>query len=160
MAIAVADDEQWLALRDALGQPAWAMDPALLTAAERQRRHDALDTALSTWCGERTGDDIVDCLWTAGVPVAKVMQPHEQPTLPQLQSRGFFEDVDRAVTGKARHATLPMRFSRGPQRFHRTPAPFLGEHNEEVLTSVGLSDHEMVELVEQRVIGRRPDTAR
>ena len=31
-AIAVENDEQWAALRDVLGAPAWAMDPALDTA--------------------------------------------------------------------------------------------------------------------------------
>ena len=41
VAIAVATDEQWLALRDALGRPDWAMDPALATAAGRRAQHDA-----------------------------------------------------------------------------------------------------------------------
>ena len=160
VAIAVASDDQWLALRDALGRPAWAMDPALTTAAGRRQQHDAIDRHLSSWCDVRSGDEIVDCLWGAGVPVAKVMQPHDQPTLPQLQFRGFFEEVDRPVTGTARHSTLPMRFSRGPDRFHRRPAPLLGEHNDEVLRDLGISDDEMAELDAHGVIGRVPDTAR
>ena len=110
VAIAVATDEQWLALRDALGRPAWAMDPALTTAAGRRQQHDAIDGHLSSWCGERSGDEIVDCLWGAGVPVAKVMQPHEQATLPQLQARGFFEDgrPTRHGNGPAQHAADPV----------------------------------------------------
>ena len=60
VAIAVADDEQWLALRDALGEPAWAMDPALATAAGRRQHHDAIDGHLAAWCGERSGDEIVE----------------------------------------------------------------------------------------------------
>jgi crotonobetainyl-CoA:carnitine CoA-transferase CaiB-like acyl-CoA transferase len=160
VAIAVATDEQWLALRDALGHPAWAMDPELTTVAGRRAQHDAIDGHLSSWCEGRRGDDIVDCLWGAGVPVAKVMQPHEQVALPQLQARGFFEDVDRAVSGAARHSTLPIRFSGGPDRFHRRPAPLLGEHNDEVLRALGLSDDELAELDDHGVIGRTPDTAR
>ena len=160
VAIAVADEEQWLALRDALGGPAWAMDPALTTAAERRRQHDAIDHQLASWCAGRSGDEIVECLWGAGVPVAKVMQPHDQPTSPQLQFRGFFETVDRPVTGTARLSTLPMRFSRGPERLHRRPAPLLGEHTEEVLRALGLSDGELAELDEQHVTGRVPDAAR
>ena len=88
------------------------------------------------------------------------MQPHDQPTLPQLQHRGFFEEVDHPVTGRARHSTLPIRFSRGPDRFHRRPAPLLGEHNEEVLRALGIADDEMAELDEHGVIGRVPDAAR
>jgi crotonobetainyl-CoA:carnitine CoA-transferase CaiB-like acyl-CoA transferase len=160
VAIAVASDEQWRALRDALDRPAWAMDPALTTAAGRRQQHDAIDRHLSNWCSERSGDAIVDCLWGAGVPVAKVMQPHEQATLRQLQFRGFFEEVDHPVAGAARHSTLPIRFSRGPDRFHRSPAPLLGEHNDEVLGDLGVSDDELAELHEHRVIGRVPDAAR
>ena len=136
------------------------MDPALTTAAGRRAQHDAIDRHLSSWCDERSGDEIVDCLWEAGVPVAKVMQPHEQVALPQLQARGFFEEVDRPVTGTARHSTLPIRFSRGPDRFHRRPAPLLGEHNDEVLRALGVSDDELAELEDHGVIGRAPDTAR
>ena len=160
VAIAVATDDQWLALREALGRPAWAMDPALATAAGRREHHDAIDDHLSSWCGERSGDEIVDCLWGADVPVAKVMQPHEQATLPQLQFRGFFEEVDRPLTGTARHSTVPFRFSRGPDRFHRDPAPLLGEHTDEVLRDLGVSDDELAELRDLGVIGTVPDAAR
>lgn len=160
VAIAVATDRQWEALRDALGRPAWAMDPALLTATGRREQHDAIDGHLASWCSERSGDEVVDCLWGAGVPVAKVLQPHDQATLPQLQFRGFFEEVDRAVSGTARHSTVPFRFSRGPDRFHRRPAPLLGEHTDEVLRSVGVSDEELAELRDLGVIGNVPDSAK
>jgi crotonobetainyl-CoA:carnitine CoA-transferase CaiB-like acyl-CoA transferase len=160
VAVAVATDDQWLALRDALGRPAWAMDEALITAAGRRQQQDAIEGHLSSWCEARRGDEIVACLWDAGVPVAKVMQPHDQPALAQLQFRGFFEQVDRPVTGTARHSTLPIRFSRGPDRLHRRPAPLLGEHNDEVLRGLGIGDDELAELDAQGVIGRVPDMAR
>jgi crotonobetainyl-CoA:carnitine CoA-transferase CaiB-like acyl-CoA transferase len=160
VAIAVATDEQWRALVEALDRPPGAIDPALSRAPARRRHHDAIDHHLSSWCAERTGDDIVGCLWDAGVPVAKVMQPHEQATLPQLQFRSFFEDVDHPVTGTARHSTLPMRFSRGPDRFHVRRAPLLGEHNEPVLRALGVSDDELAKLEADGVIGRAPASAR
>ena len=139
-------DEQWRALVAAIGSPAWATDSTLETAAERHRRHDEIDGHLADWCAERSGDEIVDRLWEADVPVAKVMQPHEQATLVQLQHRGFFEDVDHPITGIARHSTLPMRFSCGPDRFHRRHAPLLGEHTEAVLGGLGVSEEELARL--------------
>ena len=160
VAIAVANDDQWVALRDALGAPAWAMDDTLSTAVGRRRHHDEIDRHLSRWCEERTGDEIVDCLWTAGVPVGKVMQPHDQATLPPLQFRGFFEEMDHPVAGPARHRTLPIRFSRGPARIHRRHAPLLGEHNDEVLRGLGLTEAEITSLGDDGVIGRVPDAAR
>ena len=55
---------------------------------------------------------------------------------------------------------MPIRFSRGPDRFHRAAAPLLGEHTDEVLRALGVTDDELAELEEQRVVGRVPDTAR
>jgi crotonobetainyl-CoA:carnitine CoA-transferase CaiB-like acyl-CoA transferase len=160
VAIAVASDDQWLSLRGALGKPGWAMEPELATESGRRRHHDAIDRHLGTWCAERQADDIVDCLWGAAVPVGRVVQPHEQVALPQLQFRRFFEEVDHPVAGTARHSTLPMRFSRGPNRFHRRPAPLLGEHTDEVLRGLGVSDDELARLREDGVIGRTPDAAK
>jgi crotonobetainyl-CoA:carnitine CoA-transferase CaiB-like acyl-CoA transferase len=156
VAVAVATDEQWIALGDALGRPDWAMDPALATATGRRAQHDAIDEELAAWCAERTGDAIVNCLWGAGVPVAKVLLPHEQPELEQLRHRGYFEDVEHPVTGTARHSTLPFRLSRGPEKLHVRHAPLLGEHNDVVLGALGLTDAELAELQDADVIGRAP----
>lgn len=156
VAIAVATDEQWMRLREAVGNPVWAMSPEFGTANGRRGRQDLIDKHLSAWCREQSGDEIVRSLWDAGVPVAKVMQPHRQPELPQLAFRGFFEDVAHPVNGVAPHSTLPMRLSGGPQRFHRRHAPLLGEHNRELLTELGLSDAEIDELEAEGVIGRAP----
>lgn len=156
VAIAVADDDQWVAFVEALGRPEWAVDPALRTMDGRRHHQDEIDEHLARWCAGRTGDELVACLWNVGVPVAKVMQPHDQHLLEQLRARRFFEGVDHPVTGSARHATLPVRWSRGPERFHRRHAPLLGEHNEELLRGIGVSDGELAELESLGVIGRAP----
>lgn len=160
VAIAVATDEQWLGLCQAIGRPFWALDDDLRTAAGRRRAHDAVDRHLAAWCAARSSDEIVDALWSAGVPVGRVVQPHEQADLPQLQARGFFEVVEHPVAGPARHATLPFRRARGPERVHRRPAPLLGQHTVEVLTSIGVTDEELAALREAGVIGDVPDAAK
>jgi len=156
VAIAVANDEQWSGLRDALGRPAWASDAALSTADGRRECHGLIDEHLVAWCDQRTGDDIVDALWGHGVPVAKVMQPHRQPELAQLSARGFFEDVDHPVNTRTRHSTLPFTSSRGRDRIHVKPAPLLGQHNRELLSELGLTDAEIADLEANGVIGTAP----
>ncbi|MFC8516444.1 CoA transferase [Streptomyces sp. NPDC057257] len=156
VAIAVATDEQWQALCEALGRPDWTTDPDLATAAGRRAHHDTIDAHLSAWCAERTADTIVDGLWAAGVPVGKVLQPHRQAELEQLRFRGFFEEVDHPVSGTARYSTLPVRLSRGPERHHVRPAPLLGEHNRELLAGLGLSEREIAALESDGIIGRAP----
>ncbi|MGA5545865.1 CaiB/BaiF CoA transferase family protein [Mycobacterium sp. NPDC051198] len=156
VAIAVSTDAQWAALRAALGQPDWAMDPALDTAAGRRDRHDLIDEKLAAWCLPRSGDEIVEILWPAEVPVAKVMQPHRQLELPQVRFRRFFEQVGHPVNNAAPHSTLPVSLANGPRALHQQPAPLLGEHNHELLAELGLSDDEITALAEDGVIGTEP----
>lgn len=156
VAIAVATDEQWVQLCGALGSPSWATDPALATATGRRAQEDRIDEQIARWCEGRTRDDIVATLWGAGVPVAKVMQPHRQTELDQLGARGFFEVVDHPVCGPARLSSVPMRLSGGPCLFHTQPAPLLGQHNRELLAELGLTDVEIAQLEADGVIGRCP----
>jgi crotonobetainyl-CoA:carnitine CoA-transferase CaiB-like acyl-CoA transferase len=123
------------------------------------RAHDSIDAHLQSWCRERTADEIVDALWSVGVPVGKVMQPHRQPELEQLQARGFFEDVDHPIAGRSRYSTLPMRFSGGPEKLHARRAPLLGENNVELLGQLGLTDAEIDTLETDGVIGRALPTS-
>ncbi|WP_406465788.1 CoA transferase [Streptomyces sp. NBC_01622] len=104
----------------------------------------------------RDADEIVDRLWAAGVPVAKVLQPHRQAELEQLRFRGFFEEIDHPMAGRARYSTWPVRLSCGPEYRHVRPAPPLGEHNHELLTELGLTAREITALETEGVIGRAP----
>jgi crotonobetainyl-CoA:carnitine CoA-transferase CaiB-like acyl-CoA transferase len=153
VAIAVADDAQWSALVAAIGSPAWATDPSLADDTGRRRAHDRIDERLGEWCRARSADEVVSCLWDAGVPVARVVQPHEQPSLAQLESRSFFESVDHPVVGRSRYSTLPVRFSRGPSQLHRRHAPLLGEHTAALLGEIGVDGAELAALEADGIIG-------
>lgn len=154
VAVAVATDEQWASLCEALERPDWVAE--FSTAEARRRHHDLIDEHLNAWCEQRSGDEIVDALWGHGVPVARVMQPHRQTELPQLAARGFFEDVDHPVNTRTPHSTLPFTSSRRAEKIHVRPAPLLGQHNHEVLSELGLSDKDIEELEANGVIGTAP----
>jgi crotonobetainyl-CoA:carnitine CoA-transferase CaiB-like acyl-CoA transferase len=156
VAIAVATDGQWEALRDAIGHPDWAMDPNLSDECGRRARHDLIDEQLAAWCLPRSSDTIVETLWTTGVPVAKVMPPHRQAELAQLIHRGFFEQVGHPLNSTASHSTLPVNLASGPGQFHRGSAPLLGEHNHELLRELGLTYDEIAVLEDDGIIGTAP----
>ena len=105
--IAVETEAQWHGLCRALGEPDWASAADLQTMAGRRAAHDAIDEALSTWCAPRDADAIVDALWAAGVPAAKVVLPHEQASNPQLLARQYFTTVTHPVTGENLHGGFP-----------------------------------------------------
>ena len=156
VAVAVANDDQWRCLCDALGSPSWAVDPRLSTAAGRRAHEDLIDEQLAAYCRDRTVDAIVRTFWDAGVPVAKVLQPHRQTELDQLTFRDFFEELDHPVNGRARLSTVPMRLSGGSVPFHRHPAPLLGQHNHELLAELGVTEAEIAELEADGIIGSTP----
>jgi crotonobetainyl-CoA:carnitine CoA-transferase CaiB-like acyl-CoA transferase len=156
IAIAIATDEQWKALTNALGEPDWTLDPMLATTAGRRQHHDLIDEHLAAWCRHRSAHEIIDRLWNEGIPVARVMEPHRQVDLPQLQARRFFEVVDHPISGPARHSALPIRFSRGSDQLHLRHAPLLGEHNRELLAELGISASEVAALEADGVIGQAP----
>lgn len=154
VSIAVATDEQWDALRAALGDPPWAADPTLATAAGRRARHDELDAELAAWCATRTSAEIVEALWPAGVPVAPVVHPSEQLAFDQLLHRDFFEHVEHPVHGHSVHSTFPFRLPGESGPVHRRPAPLLGQHNAEIFGDLlGVSESELAVLAAAGVIG-------
>ncbi|HEY7106962.1 MAG TPA: CoA transferase [Acidimicrobiia bacterium] len=155
VAIAVATDEQWSALRDALGDPEWARPARLDRAEGRRDAHDALDEALGAWCATRSVEEVVDRLWPAGVPVGDVIRPREILHNEQLAHRGLFETEDHPVTGPIELPTLPFRVD-GVDSWMARPSPTLGQHNDEVLAELGVDEGARAALRSAGVIGDRP----
>jgi crotonobetainyl-CoA:carnitine CoA-transferase CaiB-like acyl-CoA transferase len=150
------EDEQWPTLVELLGAPAWAQDPALSTVAGRFDAHDRLDEHLADWFRAQTRDDAAERLQAAGVAAAPVIDNRDVVTQPVSVARGFAEWCDHPVVGRIPVTTLPFRWS-GIDRWIRFPAPTLGQHNHEVLSSIlGLHEAEIEQLEDQGVIGTRP----
>jgi len=157
VALAVATDAQWRALRELLGSPAWARDSQLAGAEGRREAHDLLDEELSKWISQRSCAENVDLLLGAGIPASAVVNGHfVRPNL-QLEHRRFFQTLEHPVTGSVDYPVLPMRFSELGPELHRRPPPTLGQHNEEVLRDeLGLSEDELEDLRKNKTIGTRP----
>ena len=95
----------------ALGSPAWATDPALATYAERRARHDELDDRLAEWCAEHDPEEAAELLVAHGVPAGVGRDPRSMFDHPQLNARGFYEEIDHPEVGRQRTPTLPFRFA-------------------------------------------------
>jgi crotonobetainyl-CoA:carnitine CoA-transferase CaiB-like acyl-CoA transferase len=156
LALSIATGEQWQALRRVLGRPAWAEDPALDTAAGRRAAHDRIDAELRRWAAERDLAPTVGKLLGAGVPAAPVFDPRDTSRHPHMSARGFFEECTHPVAGTHALPTLPFRYA-SVDRWLRSPAPTLGQHNREILDGLlGLAEAEIDDLERNGVIGTRP----
>jgi crotonobetainyl-CoA:carnitine CoA-transferase CaiB-like acyl-CoA transferase len=156
LALSVATDAQWEALKRVLGGPVWADDAELATLAGRRAAHDRIDAHLRPWFVECDRDERVDELIAAGVPAAPVADPRTASSHPQHRARGFFEEFEHPVVGTHPAPTLPFIYT-SVDRWLRAPAPTLGQHNEEILGDLlGLDDDEITALAADGVIGNRP----
>lgn len=157
LALAVANDAQWEALRALLGGPPWTRDPALATAAGRRAAHDAIDARIEEWLSTQACDEAVQKLVDAGIPAHPLVNAHYVMPNPQLEQRRFFQVIHHPVTGDARYPGLPMAFSGLGRDLHRRPPPTLGQHNDEILGGeLGLSAEELQDMRERKIIGERP----
>ncbi len=144
-AIAVETDEQWQALRTALGNPAWAASPELGTLAGRQVGLAMIDAAIGAFTRVHEPRALMNLLQAAGVPAGMVQRSSDHQVDPQLAHRSFFRHLEHPEMGTVPYEGHQYRIS-GYDNGPRFPAPCLGEHTFEFLTGVlGLSDEEIAE---------------
>lgn len=172
LAIAVAADEQWIGLLEALGCDAAAADekamsgevsdglaaalndPKLRKAAARRQAHDMIDEHLSAWAAEQDSAEAAEHLRSHGVPAARVFNTRLLTQHPQFKARGFYEPVKHPFAGEPLLPTLPYRFT---QRWTKRAAPTMGQDNREVLGGLlGLSEAEIGDLEAKGVLATRP----
>ena len=136
IAIACYTDEQWDALVDAMGRPAWSTAASLAGLPGRFVSQDAIDRALDGWTRSQGAQELMHRLQRAGVP-AGVVQNHRDLTREdaQLERRGIFPHVHHELLGDYQTDGLPVRMSRTPGGV-RTRAPLWGEHTDGVLSEM------------------------
>jgi crotonobetainyl-CoA:carnitine CoA-transferase CaiB-like acyl-CoA transferase len=155
VALSVRDDTDWSQLVEAMGRPALLEDARLATADGRAAAHDVFDQVVAAWTRTQSPGNIVAALGERDIPVEEVVAPERMYDLPGLDARGYYEDFEHAVTGWHRYPGWPFRIAPGPARHHRFAPPTLGQHNDEILSGLGLSRDELAALRRDRVIGER-----
>ena len=108
---------------------------------------------VADWTRTQTALEIINTLSAQHVPAEQVLTPEWMYDIPQLDARGYYEEVEHPVTGPHRYPGWPFRMTPGPSRHHRFAPPTLGQHNEEILRGLGVTDDELEELRARRVIG-------
>ena len=153
VALCVRDDTDWAHMVDAMERPALRDDPRFTSAHQRELAHDEFDALVADWTRTRTAAAIVETLGARRVPVEELLTPERMYDIPQLDARGYYDELEHPITGSHRYPGWPLRLTPGPSRHHRFVPPTLGQHNEEILRSLGLDSDALASLRERRVIG-------
>jgi crotonobetainyl-CoA:carnitine CoA-transferase CaiB-like acyl-CoA transferase len=153
VAIAVFGEDEWQALLDALGRPAWGDDERFKTQEDRFAHQDELDAHLAAWTATKDPHAVMSCLQSRGVRAGAVQHSQDLNEVdPQIAHRGTFFEMDHPVIGPARFEGIPAHLSHGGPDHWRS-APLLGEDNDHVFCGLlGLDPDEVAELSEQGVI--------
>jgi crotonobetainyl-CoA:carnitine CoA-transferase CaiB-like acyl-CoA transferase len=73
-----------------------------------------------------------------------------------MNARSFWEEVTHPIVGPMRFPGWPMRYSSRSAPWYQRPAPLLGQHNDEVLKALGMTDEELAALRADGIVGSRP----
>ena len=147
-AIACRTDQEWEALVEALGSPAWALVPDYATQEGRKANEDTLNADLSEWTRTQTPRQIMHLLQRSRVPATAVLNGEGLFWDPHLRDRGYIHTIDHPDWGVLEQPGVTVRLSDTPGG-SRMPSATLGQHNGYVLRDIlNLSDEEIKTLQE------------
>jgi CoA:oxalate CoA-transferase len=151
----VALDHQWPDLCRAMERPDLADDPRFSTIAKRTENAPATIQIIEDWLQEQSSDEAAMArLDEYRVPNAPVLSVEQAMNHPQLRERRTVRTIHDRILGEFRVPGMPLRFSEFPGELE-LEAPFLGEHNAEVLGSyLGFSASRVKELESAGVLFR------
>jgi formyl-CoA transferase len=130
-------DPHWRALAPIIGEPDLADHESFATRQARLENRELCNILLANWFALRTQEEAVSTLRAAGLPIAPVNTYPQAAKDPHVLERDMLQQtklnngVTAPITGPA------VKFSRTPTRV-RSCAPEIGEHNAEILRSIGL----------------------
>jgi crotonobetainyl-CoA:carnitine CoA-transferase CaiB-like acyl-CoA transferase len=149
--VAAAGNVIWTRLCEALGEPALATRPEYATGALRSTNRAALNELLAGLTRRHSSSRLIDLLNKAGVPCGPIYKMNEVFDDPQVRHLGMAAPVPKPGGGELNLVGPALRLSRTPARMQRTMGP-AGEHNAEILGSLGYAEAEIGKLRADKVI--------
>ncbi|MSR15454.1 MAG: CoA transferase [Gammaproteobacteria bacterium] len=154
-------EHQWKPLVHAIGRPDLETDPRYATQIERCKRRPEVRKILEDWLQTFPDDTIpLKLMADSRIPSAPILEISEVPSHPQIQARGLFQDVPHPTLGSTPIAKAPFHLSTTAVSIPFR-APYLGEHNEEVLlTRLGYTPAQVAAFYRDKVIVQDPYLAK
>lgn len=145
MNIAANKQEQWEDLCDLIGCPELKNDPRFKERDTRKANRFELTPILEEKLMQNPTNYWVDLFNTKGIPSGEILTLQDALEQEQIVHRKTFNEVDIPEVGRYPLFNLTAKFSKTPG-FVETPPPSLGEHTNEVLEMIGLTNEQIQDL--------------
>jgi len=143
--IAGNSDAIFKRLMQVIGRPDLACDPALASNDGRVRCNAMLDAAISAWTSQHTMDEILARLDAADVPAGRIYSVADIVDDPHYLAREMILPTELPGDVTVKMPGIAPKLSETPGAV-RWPGPTLGQHTDEVLTSIGLKPADIAQL--------------
>lgn len=132
-------------------KPEWLTDPRFKDLPSRLENIDALEKEIESVFAARPTAHWVEKLDAAAVPGGPVYTYDQIMNDPHIKAREMVVDMDHPKIGRMKMLGLPIK-STGELAAIRTAAPWLGQHTDEVLRTLGYGASEIDALFESGTI--------
>jgi crotonobetainyl-CoA:carnitine CoA-transferase CaiB-like acyl-CoA transferase len=133
--VAVGNDRQFEKLCAVIGRSELAGDPRFALNSERVKNRDLLISILQSVILQRTANEWLSALETAGIPCGPINNLQQVFSMPQVSAREMFIQMQHSEIGDLRLVGSPLKFSDTPVEY-RIPPPRLGEHTEQIVNEL------------------------
>ncbi|MGH8872651.1 MAG: CaiB/BaiF CoA transferase family protein [Acidimicrobiia bacterium] len=154
--VAARDEKFWHNLCDAISRPDLKDDPRTANNSVRVANREYVVGVLSEVFLTRSNAEWLATLDEYDIPNAPVNDMEQVFTDPQVQARGMIGTYKHPTLGDIRYPPTPIKWSEWERP--NEPAPMLGQHTVEVLTSrLGLDESAVMELADAGVVKVWPE---
>jgi len=145
------------ALCQAMGRPDLLSDPRFADNDKRVANGAVLTEAIEQWLQTLPSDEeALRILERHHIPAGPILSVEEAMNNPHLLERGTVRTISDPVLGEFKVPGFPIKFSETPAS-EDLPAPFLGQHNAEILaTRLSRTPEQIGALEAKGVLFRRP----
>ncbi len=151
--IAAAGQVLWQRFLKVIKAPELGEDERFATAEVRSKNRDALNDALSGITVKRPSAEWIEEMAEAGVPCGPIYSIDQTFADPQVQHLGIAYPMTHPQLGALNIVGQAVHLTRTPQPPEaRLPPPEMGEHNDDVLGSLGYDAEAIADLRERGVI--------
>lgn len=149
--VGVVSDTQWRAFCEAFSLTEWAKDESLAANNERVARRDEIIPPLRELFATFSKDELMAKLETTGLPFAPIQKPEDLFTDQHLTESGGLLEMSIPDGGEIALPAMPVAIDGNRPGLTLNP-PEIGEHSEEVLKTLGLSESEISDLIDRGLV--------